>query len=886
MTTSNRSLNDEDFHIYFSEWVKGRRQALDLTQAELAERASCSVFTLRKIEAGERRPSKQLAGILAEALGIASEDQATFVKVARGELGIEKLARLPCGPAPPGSSIHIPSNLPSTLTPFIGREPELAALRQLLCDPQCSLLTIVGSGGIGKTRLAIEAAHHSQDLFPDGVWFVPLAAVNSPALIVPGIADAVNFSFKDPSNPQELLLRYLSEKKALLILDNTEHLLDGVDLFAEILHACPHIKLLVTSRERLNLLSEWVIEILGLPVPPNDRVEQFESYSSIALFLQSARRVQAGFTIRKEDRSCILRICQIMEGMPLGIELSAAWVGLLSCQEIAKEIEHNLDFLSVTMRDLPERHRSLRATLDTSWQLLSIEEKAILSRLSVFHVSFSREAASEICGASLANLSSFRNKMLLYRTDQDYYSLHELIRQYAELKLKEDTNEFERVKDLHSSYYVRRLSEWEKALKSSRQVETLDEIAQMVDNLSRGWQHMVSSLRPATLKSGQFDRDVFHRSLFSLSLFYELRNRSIESIALFKESVAYLKSIQKEFEETEYLTDYYAILGHITAYLGLHHIYVFKDDQPRIYLEEAIELLGKGQSRVERAQAQVMLAAFYTAEGKLQKSANLLERSREVFQEEGDDWWYLLASINLTNPYSSLGKLQECESILEKASTRIEPGDFRLGFPLRSNLANVLNLRQDFGRAEALLQENLQLSYQYGTFYQTSHSLYGIGRIALATHQIDLAEKSIRQSIDLKKQSTKPYDISFQQIYLGKCLATRPDKHAARDQFRQVIKEGLTYDRSYLVYWSLTNIASTYMDEDQVEKALQIALALRHCSVEFVIIKEENDHLLSDLRARLPKAQFEAAMHQVDSSFIADPAGANALAYALEHDLE
>ena len=325
-TTS--SIEEENSPLYFGEWLKRRRQARDLTQADLAKRVSCSVFTLRKIDGGERRPSRQLAELLAQVLEIPAEDQATFIKVARGELSVEKLARLARAASPPASSNPLPVNLPRALTPFIGREPELAALGQLLADPQCSLLTVVGPGGIGKTRLAIEAARRSQDLFPDGVWFVPLATVNSPALLIPAIADAASFRFQDPANPQELLLRHLREKRALLILDNAEHLLDGAGLFAEILRACPHVKLLATSRERLNLLSEWVFEIQGLPVPPSDQEAHIEEYSSVALFLQSAQRVNTAFTLQEDERQGVVRICQIMEGMPLGIELAAAWVGV------------------------------------------------------------------------------------------------------------------------------------------------------------------------------------------------------------------------------------------------------------------------------------------------------------------------------------------------------------------------------------------------------------------------------------------------------------------------------------------------------------------------------------------------------------------------------
>jgi transcriptional regulator with XRE-family HTH domain len=254
------ATGEEDACLCFGEWLKHRRLGLDLTQEQLAKRASCSVFAIRKIETGDRHPSRQLAGLLAQALEIPCDDQTNFIKAARGELSIERL------PSPNHAVTRaapltaragaVPGNLPRALTAFIGREPELSALGRLLCDPQCSLLTIVGPGGIGKTRLALEAAQQSREHFPDGVWFVPLVAVSSPTLIIQAIADAVHFRFQDPTNPQAQLLRYIGKKKALLLMDNAEHLLEWAGLFTELLRACPQVKLLVTSRERLNLLSE------------------------------------------------------------------------------------------------------------------------------------------------------------------------------------------------------------------------------------------------------------------------------------------------------------------------------------------------------------------------------------------------------------------------------------------------------------------------------------------------------------------------------------------------------------------------------------------------------------------------------------------------------
>jgi predicted ATPase/transcriptional regulator with XRE-family HTH domain len=501
MNTSNAEAtglsSEEDFPLHFSAWLKRRRQELDLTQEQLAQRANCSVFAIRKMESGERRPSRQIARTLAQALEIRCEDQAVFIQAARGELSMGRLASLAYTPSrksqPDITSSPRPVNLPKALTPFIGREPEISALGQLLCDPQCSLLTIVGPGGIGKTRLAIEVANRHRDLFPDGVWFVPLAPLSSSEYLVPAIADALKFRFQGPASPQEQLLNYLHNKRALLVLDNVEHLLDGVGLFTEILKHSLQVKLLVTSRERLNLLSEWVFEIHGLPVPPNDQTEQFEEYSSIALFLQSARRVRTGFLIRGEERRWVLSICQTLEGMPLGIELSAAWVGLLSCEEIAKEIEHNIDFLSVSMRDLPERHRSIRAVFDHSWKMLTVEEQRMMCQLSVFQGGFTREAAEQVAGTSLSILSSLVNRSLLRRAALGRYDLHELIRQYSASHMAADPQGQVTAQQRHYAYFLTLVEAANQKLKGPDQLEWLNRLEQELANLRAAWEWALKS---------------------------------------------------------------------------------------------------------------------------------------------------------------------------------------------------------------------------------------------------------------------------------------------------------------------------------------------------------------------------------------------------------
>jgi predicted ATPase/transcriptional regulator with XRE-family HTH domain len=878
------AISEEHFPLYLSEWIKRRRQELDLTQGQLAKRACCSVHAIRKIEMGERRPSRQLAELLGQALEIPLEGRSHFILVARGERSVESLRSLTPGSVsqPAGASIPVSGNLPRALTPFIGREPEISALGQLLQDPQCSLLTIAGPGGIGKTRLAVEAAHQSNSLFPDGMWFISLAPLNSPNLIVPTIAEALDFKFQDPTNPQRQLLRYLGTKRALLVLDNAEHLLEGVGMFTEILESCPQVKLLVTSRERLNLLSEWVFEIQGLPVPASDQVEQFETYSSVALFLQCARRVRASYELRVAEREWVLRICRILEGMPLGIELAAAWVGLLSCEEIAREIEHNLDFLSVSMRDLPERHRSLRAILDQSWKLLNDEERLVLSRLSVLRGSFNLEAAQEICGASLVVLSSLRNKCLLYRTEQELYHLHEIIRQYAGLKLAEDPAENERIKVQHAVYYVQCLSNWEKALQSSWQLETLNEMAQVIDNLSQGWRHMVSHCLLRTEESSLLYADMLHSALFSLSLFYEMRCRSLEAIALFKESSEYLTNVLGEFEESEDHSCIVSILGHIKAYLGYQYIYLLQYGKAGEDLEEAIQLLKKSHSRVARAQAQLMLATVEGIRGRLQEAAALIARSREVFLEEGEAWWYALSTINLGTTYMNSGKHQESEALFQEGFHLVDPGDYRLGLGLRNSFAYLVFLTKDFARAEQLMQENLQLSYRFGYIRQIAAVLFDLGRVALATQRTELAIEYLQQNIDLLNEALESPNLPMQRMYLGKCFSAQSDLTAARDQFKQVIQTGQALDRFHLVCWGLVNIARTYLADGRIEKALEISLLLKQCPTDYKRIEEERIGLLEDLQAALPEGQIEAAMEQVGRDNSPDQAKAAVLAFALE----
>ncbi|PKO20431.1 MAG: SARP family transcriptional regulator, partial [Chloroflexi bacterium HGW-Chloroflexi-1] len=361
--------------------------------------------------------------MLAEELGVepTAETVALYKRISESAIADLQTCRL--------------ANLPPSPTPFVGREEELAELADYLANPDCRLLTLVGPGGIGKTRLVLQVAADQTGAFVHGIHFVPLASVSSTELIVSAIAEALDLPFDSHQDPKEQLLNYLHEKEMLLVLDNLEHLLPisissacgkgegGAELLAEILRRAPGVVLLVTSRERLNLREEWVYTVEGLTYPEGEAVgrpalsvaEGPETYSAVNLFQQRARRAYQHFSLSEIERPHVVRICQLVEGMPLGVELAAAWVAVHSCEEIAQEIERNLDILTTRLRNVPARQWSVRATFEHSWQLLSETEKDIFARLSVFRGGFRREAAAVVTGASLSTLSSLLDKSLIRR---------------------------------------------------------------------------------------------------------------------------------------------------------------------------------------------------------------------------------------------------------------------------------------------------------------------------------------------------------------------------------------------------------------------------------------------------------------------------------------
>jgi predicted ATPase/DNA-binding CsgD family transcriptional regulator len=412
---------------------------------------------------------------------------------------------------------------PVLTSPFVGRQCELVEIAQILTQPASRLITLVGAGGVGKTRLALETAAAQLEHFPDGAHFVPLQALCPADSVMLAVGEALRFQFFAGGDPIDQLSEYLHTKTLLLILDNAEHLLDELAVLSDLLARAPHIKVLVTSRERLNLVEEWVYEVGGLTFPPGDDGVSGADYGAVQLFVQNARRVQPAFSVT-DEQAAINRICALVQGMPLALELASAWTRVLSCAEIATEIERGLDILQTSARNVPERHRSMRAVLDQSWERLTAGEQAVLRKLALFRGGFTRESAAMIADASLHALSALVDKSWLYRSaSTGRYDLHELVRQFAAERLA-DSGETEMLSRTYATFYAELVARCEAGIKRGGQSAALAELERDFENIRAAWAWAVA----------QRAISVLHPMLEAINFFCDMRARFHEGEALFR----------------------------------------------------------------------------------------------------------------------------------------------------------------------------------------------------------------------------------------------------------------------------------------------------------------------------------------------------------------
>ncbi|MCA9958776.1 MAG: AAA family ATPase, partial [Anaerolineales bacterium] len=450
---------------------------IETTQALLAlepwhERAQRQL--LRALARSGQRASaiahyEAYAALLQQELGIApeGETQQLYRQLQQAEL-----------PTPPTA---VYQGFPAEINSFVGRAQELTRIIEQLIAPDCRLLTITGGGGMGKTRLAVQAVllaaatAATAVAFPDGLYFIPLAQLSSVNQIASLIAAQIGLTFAGTTPPMQQLQEHLQGRRLLLLLDNFEHLIDGAPLVADLLQAVPGLTCLVTSRHTLNLQGEWRLDLHGL-----EEVEE-----AAALFATRAQRYGLE-QFSAADNDLIRQIARLVQGMPLALEMAAAWLRAYDLPTIAEEIAHNLDFLVSPYQDLPPRHRSMRAVFAGSWQLLTAEEQQLFACMSVFRGEFTLAAARAVTGASMLGLARLVDRSLVQRAHNGRYLIHELLREFAKEKLAQLGMETA-VSHAHAHYYLAFLQEQGRYLKGSQSRIALKQLLSEQDNISQGW---------------------------------------------------------------------------------------------------------------------------------------------------------------------------------------------------------------------------------------------------------------------------------------------------------------------------------------------------------------------------------------------------------------
>ncbi len=817
-------MDDLEIPSFFGEWLKSHRKGLDLTQEELAKRAACSVGALRKIESGQRRPSKQLAGILAAALGISEEYRPTFIRVARGELSLERLRSSALGTKPasftPRPATH---HLPFTPTPLLGRESELAAMERIFNESQCRLLTLTGVGGIGKTRLGIEFASRWRGMFPDGVHYVPLASINSAELIAPAIAEVLEFSFSGPAEPKEQLFNHLAremKRAALLVLDNFEHLLvqssTAADLVAEILRQFSSIKILCTSRERLNLHGEWIYELHGLPIPPSEYVDRLEDYSAAVLFIQCARRMNAEFELTEADRPALVRICQLVEGIPLALEIAAAWVGMLSCREIAQEIESSIDFLTTSMRDIPERHRSLRATFDHSWRLLSSAERDTLSRLSVFHGGFDRLAAERVAGASLLLLSSLVSKSLVRRTQDGRYDLHEVIRQYAQAHLDEDRPRCLETCDRHSEYYLQLAFEYERKLKSASQQAAMRDMTLELDNLRAAWDWGITR--------GKFES--IGKAVRAFGWYFEVAGLIYDGIDQLELLVRALIDKPRDNQMSK-------VLGSTLVQQGLLCFRSGQFARAQELYRDAINILRSVDEPPLLADALIFSGTLAHLNGDYLEAKELIMEGLSYARAANDPWFSAYGIYNLGHVDVLMGEYQkgyeQMQEGLEFWRMLGDPHSISLG------LNFLVETQIKLGRCEEAItsmQESIALCERTKNRWGMGTAYRYLGLATLATGRIVEAQGYLQKSLEIFGEYFKGWDIARSLIYLGDAVFMAGDLKQAEKNYLDALRLADEAKSIPVALDAVVRLARVHMSNGEAERAFELAShVLNHTAV-------------------------------------------------------
>ena len=830
--------------------LKRYRQERGLTQDDLAERVGCATQTIRKIEGGQRRPSYQMAARLGHILQLSAEEQAVWMAAVHDTVEQATVTSETIAPA----MLTQAQELPVYLTPFVGREQEQAELAAALDSPACRLVTLLGPGGIGKTRLAIEVARQITQ-FSDGVAFVPLASVAAPQPIMAPMRDALGLTFSGSTQLAAQLLAFLRDKHILLVFDNLEHLLDSgsvtLGLIEQLLTQVPGLKVLVTSRERLKLSAAWVLEVEGLPVPPTNAPQTRSDYAALTLFAQHAQHVQRTFRLDSQTYGAAARICQLVGGVPLGIELAATWLRMLSPEEIGQEIARNLDVEHLSPGTMPLRHHSLRSVVDHSWNLLSLAERQALSRLAVFHGGFTREAAHQIADVSLAVLSNLLDKSLVRRAARGRYELHEIIRQYAEARLREDQVERTSIHDRHCAYYADWLAEREHAILSAQQVATLTAITAEIDNIRAMWQWALTRQR----------LDALWRGAETLQWFYEFRSWFHEGVALFLQAAETLRHIVQADANAEHQRVIGRILGHysyLASRLGSVEQAHSAVTQSLAMLRDTSDTVALSHSYMYQGMIATQLGDYDLARLAFRQSLALAQSDAHVTHAICQTWGSLVAYAR--------GDYQEAENLFRVALARCRTlGNQRaIIFCLTFGSIALIALGKH-DEAQTLLREGLMLAGAENDRWGMAMALQHLGLVARAQHNLDEAVYLFREALNLLRVTGNRWELARVLNHLGAVLSANGATTEAEHIYRDALGVAFQADAVPDVLQAVTGLAALHVYAQNYAPAFELIVHVQHNPASRIETREQATQLHAILLPHVSQPQIDTITQSVEN---------------------
>jgi serine/threonine protein kinase/predicted ATPase/Tfp pilus assembly protein PilF len=719
-------------------------------------------------------------------------------------------------PTPVGSPTtpHIPNNLPAQPTAFVGRKRELNEIAQMIQRGE-RLITLIGTGGVGKSRIALAVAQQHLARFPDGVFYVSLAPLEDAQLLIATIAESLDFTFGGGDTLTELT-NYLREKQMLLIMDNFEHIMESADILAELSANAPNVAMLVTSRERLRLRGEQIYEVDGMivPKPDDEKPDAIMQYPAVELFIQSARRMQSDFAIEDDHTAhCVANIIREVYGLPLGIELAAAWLDSLPIDEIAQEIQRSLDFLETDLRDVPERHRSIRAVFEYSWNLMTSAERDTFLRLSVFRGGFERQAATAIADASLRVLTSLVNKSLLRRDPEGRYIPHKLLRQYAEERW-DDQEAIQETRKKHASYYAEWLTRIYPTFHSTKERQAVEMVELEFDNINAAlhwamacdqWEAIGRTIHPMSLYfltrsllqdgRAQFARIVdamqaqgitntptywmasAHVALMNSRLGYyqEAFTASQEALAYFEaqgdnvnaayalNTLSYASMMMGQFEHAR---DYASRATELTQdfsdvnawFVGMGNLgyaeYLMGNYHQANIIYETVEYMGdqQGFSPSGRAYSYNNRGEIAREMGDFKLAGELFQQAYDIFKTYRHRRGMAFTLTNLAGIFMYQGNYATAKEMYTEANALTRKvGDLTGKAHAMSNLGNIASIEGNHEHAVECYEEALKIRRDTNDQRGIADSLLDLARTYITLGKIEKAEYYVDESIQIRR---------------------------------------------------------------------------------------------------------------------------------------